>query len=42
MTTSKQVENEITEIAKINLPNIPIYKVETNADQPGFKKALIL
>ncbi len=42
MTTSKQVQDEIIEIAKIMLPNIPIYKVETNADQFGFSKTQIV
>jgi hypothetical protein len=41
MTTSKQVEEEIIESSKVNLPNIPIYKVETNSDQFGFKKTLL-
>lgn len=42
MTTSKPVEKEIIAAAKKNLPNIPIYKVETNPDQFGFKKTRIL
>lgn len=42
MTTSKQVEEEIIASAKENLPNIPIYKVETNPDKFGLKKTQIL
>jgi hypothetical protein len=41
LTTSKQIEEEIMLAAKENLPNISIYKIETNPDQFGFKKTQI-
>lgn len=41
LTTSKEVQDEIIEIAKDKLPNIPIYKVEINPNQFGFNKRQI-
>jgi len=41
MTTSSEVQEEIIEITKSKVPNVPIYKVDVNTDQFGFNKQQI-